>query len=88
MSNPIQCTANLYGCNAPLDVPAIISTHPDTDGNGLYLSIRSPADNAPHAGIDLTIDQAERLVESLKWALVLAHSRRIASELKAREVQP
>lgn len=88
MNTPIECAANLYGCNAPLDVPAVISVHPDTDGNGLYLSVRSPADNAPHAGIDLTIDQAERLVAALKWALVDAHAKRIASEMKAREVQP
>ena len=77
---PIECTINMYGCNAPLDVPAVISIHPDTDCNGLYLSVRSPADNAPLAGFDLTPDQALQLATDLLNALTDIHLKAMGSK--------
>lgn len=89
MSKAIQCTASFYGCEPPEDMQAAsITLHPDNDGNGLYVRIRDDGDASPMAGLDLTIGQAERLVEALKWALADAHVKRVTAYAKSREAKP
>ena len=84
--NPTECTVNVYGCEMPEDMAAIIQLFTDNDGCGLYVRIRQ-ADESPLAGLDLTIEQAERLKSALEWALVNAHARRVKAYAESLEVK-